>query len=46
MAKSIMARIQVKAAAIRAAVDTAHRLGLLGHDAQVLLQGMSNQNSN
>jgi Uncharacterized protein conserved in bacteria (DUF2188) len=32
-----------QAVAIRAAVDTAHRLGLLGHDAQVLIQGMSNQ---
>ena len=32
-----------KAAAIRAAVDSAHRLGLLGHDSQVLFEGMSNQ---
>lgn len=28
-----------QAYAIRAAVDTAHQLGLLGHDAQVLVQG-------
>jgi hypothetical protein len=30
------------AAAIRAAVDTAHRLGQLGHDAQVLIESMNN----
>ena len=31
-----------RAAAIRAAVDTAHRLGLLGHDTQVLIESMNN----
>ena len=30
-------------AAIRAAVDTAHKAGKEGHDAQVLIQGMNNQ---
>jgi hypothetical protein len=32
-----------QAAAIRAAVDSAHQSGLLGHDAKVLIQGMNNQ---
>lgn len=30
-------------AAIRAAVDAAHKAGNLGHDAQVLIQGENNQ---
>lgn len=29
--------------AIRTAVDTAHKAGQKGHDAQVLVQGMNNQ---
>ena len=32
-----------QAAAIRAAVDAAHKAGGLGHDAQVLVQGVNNQ---
>ena len=34
---------RTQADAIRAAVDTAHRNGNAGHDAQVLVQGMNNQ---
>lgn len=32
-----------QAAAIRVAVDTAHKAGGQGHDAQVLVQGVNNQ---
>jgi hypothetical protein len=34
---------QTQAAAIRAAVDAAHKSGQNGHDAQVLIQGRDNQ---
>jgi hypothetical protein len=34
---------QTQKQAIRAAVDTAHKAGQQGHDAQVLVQGANNQ---